>query len=540
MDSKSPEAFRTISEVAEWLGVPTHVLRFWESRFAQVKPVKRAGGRRYYRPSDMELLGGIRQLLHDDGMTIRGVQKLLREKGVKHVASLSPSIDQPADLQNVGGSKVVDLAERREGGREAPVFAADIEDAELVEGPSEAEEAAAAAEDAGAAAPADVQASLFDNDAPDMAEADAPSLPDAWDAFEAEDAPAEDMADVAAPADEAAAPEVDLDGPEAMEFFAHEAPPETAETDPDTGADMFDSGTDERPAEDVAADVEGAMFDEAEDAVGTAQDDPFAMAPMPTAPQDGPGTDAAAALFDDDAGSAVVTEDGALDPATSAAPEAVEPPAEIGIDEASTGGLEAAAEDETEDGAKDSDSTSLFEWEEVHPAEEPGRPDNEISVEATPGPAASDALEPAEDADSGGARPEAVIADEALDAAAEPSAPISAAEADPDATEDDPAEPAAAPTEDAAAEQAPTLPEAAPVAAAAPVAERGLVMPDLAPDPEDEAAFGDILLVAQRLRAVRASAAAGSVPAARLQAYADRLQALSGRLGRSPDTRRPF
>ena len=89
---KSPDAFRTISEVAEWLGVPTHVLRFWESRFAQVKPVKRAGGRRYYRPRDMELLGGIKKLLHDDGMTIRGVQKLLREKGVRHVAAFSPPI----------------------------------------------------------------------------------------------------------------------------------------------------------------------------------------------------------------------------------------------------------------------------------------------------------------------------------------------------------------------------------------------------------------------------------------------------------------
>jgi resuscitation-promoting factor RpfA len=64
---KSPDAFRTISEVADWLGVPTHVLRFWESRFSQVKPVKRAGGRRYYRPADMALLGGIKRLLHDDG-----------------------------------------------------------------------------------------------------------------------------------------------------------------------------------------------------------------------------------------------------------------------------------------------------------------------------------------------------------------------------------------------------------------------------------------------------------------------------------------
>ena len=83
--AKSPEAFRTISEVAEWLDVPTHVLRFWESRFTQVKPVKRAGGRRYYRPADMELLGGIKRLLHDEGLTIRGVQKLLREEGVRHV-----------------------------------------------------------------------------------------------------------------------------------------------------------------------------------------------------------------------------------------------------------------------------------------------------------------------------------------------------------------------------------------------------------------------------------------------------------------------
>ncbi|WP_417277559.1 MerR family transcriptional regulator [Celeribacter sp.] len=95
---KSPDAFRTISEVADWLDTPAHVLRFWESRFTQVKPVKRAGGRRYYRPADMALLGGIKKLLHDDGMTIRGVQKLLREHGVKYVASLSPIIDGVAPV----------------------------------------------------------------------------------------------------------------------------------------------------------------------------------------------------------------------------------------------------------------------------------------------------------------------------------------------------------------------------------------------------------------------------------------------------------
>lgn len=98
---KSPEAFRTISEVADWLGVPTHVLRFWESRFTQVKPVKRAGGRRYYRPSDMLLIGGVKRLLHDDGMTIRGVQKLLREEGVKHVASFSQPLDSEVPMKDV-------------------------------------------------------------------------------------------------------------------------------------------------------------------------------------------------------------------------------------------------------------------------------------------------------------------------------------------------------------------------------------------------------------------------------------------------------
>ncbi|EYD76227.1 hypothetical protein Rumeso_02151 [Rubellimicrobium mesophilum DSM 19309] len=86
---KSPDAFRTISEVAAFLETPAHVLRFWESKFPQIKPVKRAGGRRYYRPDDIALLSGIKVLLHEQGMTIRGVQKLLKEKGPRHVATLS-------------------------------------------------------------------------------------------------------------------------------------------------------------------------------------------------------------------------------------------------------------------------------------------------------------------------------------------------------------------------------------------------------------------------------------------------------------------
>ena len=94
--AKAKDAFRTISEVAEWLDTPTHVLRFWESKFSQIKPVKGAGGRRYYRPADMDLLGGIKKLLHEDGLTIKGTQKLLREQGVKYVASLGPSMTDPA------------------------------------------------------------------------------------------------------------------------------------------------------------------------------------------------------------------------------------------------------------------------------------------------------------------------------------------------------------------------------------------------------------------------------------------------------------
>lgn len=96
--AKAKDAFRTISEVAEWMDTPTHVLRFWESKFSQIKPVKGAGGRRYYRPADMELLGGIKHLLHEEGMTIKGTQKLLREKGLKHVAALGISLSaDPVD-----------------------------------------------------------------------------------------------------------------------------------------------------------------------------------------------------------------------------------------------------------------------------------------------------------------------------------------------------------------------------------------------------------------------------------------------------------
>ncbi len=86
---KTAEAFRTISEVADWLELPTHVLRFWESQFSQIKPVKRAGGRRYYRPKDMLLIGGIKKLLHEDGESIKAAKNILNKRGVKYVTALS-------------------------------------------------------------------------------------------------------------------------------------------------------------------------------------------------------------------------------------------------------------------------------------------------------------------------------------------------------------------------------------------------------------------------------------------------------------------
>ncbi len=86
---KSPEAFRTIREVAEAMDLPQHVLRFWETRFPQIRPLKRAGGRRYYRPDDVERLRVIKRLLYDEGYTIRGVQKLFKEQGVQNLAAAS-------------------------------------------------------------------------------------------------------------------------------------------------------------------------------------------------------------------------------------------------------------------------------------------------------------------------------------------------------------------------------------------------------------------------------------------------------------------
>jgi DNA-binding transcriptional MerR regulator len=131
---KSPDAFRTISEVAEDLDLPQHVLRFWETRFSQIKPMKRGGGRRYYRPDDVDLLKGIRHLLYEEGYTIKGVQRILREQGNKFVigigngeiditdpaAMLGASAANAQETDNADTKKAVSVEEFNESRKEKP------------------------------------------------------------------------------------------------------------------------------------------------------------------------------------------------------------------------------------------------------------------------------------------------------------------------------------------------------------------------------------------------------------------------------------
>lgn len=126
--SKGPEAFRTISEVAGDLELPQHVLRFWETRFAQIRPMKRGGGRRYYRPDDVELLRGIRQLLYGHGYTIRGVQRILRDQGPRFVTSVGRGDDGSVPAPNA--EDVDDEQEAPTISRRARVEAADQVDDE--------------------------------------------------------------------------------------------------------------------------------------------------------------------------------------------------------------------------------------------------------------------------------------------------------------------------------------------------------------------------------------------------------------------------
>ena len=115
---KRPGAFRTISEVADELDVPQHVLRFWETRFVQIRPVKRAGGRRYYRPDDVDLIKGVRRLLHDQGYTIKGAQRVLKENGVRFVQSVGrgeAEVEAPAPTETETGEGDAAPVGRTEG-----------------------------------------------------------------------------------------------------------------------------------------------------------------------------------------------------------------------------------------------------------------------------------------------------------------------------------------------------------------------------------------------------------------------------------------
>jgi DNA-binding transcriptional MerR regulator len=131
---KAPDAFRTISEVAEELDIPQHVLRFWETRFAQIKPMKRSGGRRYYRPDDVDLLKGIRRLLYGEGYTIRGVQRILKEHGIKSVQGLA---DQASAVSFGAVEEAIGLSLQEPEEAEAPTVDAEDEDYETEDADSE-------------------------------------------------------------------------------------------------------------------------------------------------------------------------------------------------------------------------------------------------------------------------------------------------------------------------------------------------------------------------------------------------------------------
>jgi DNA-binding transcriptional MerR regulator len=119
---KSPDAFRTISEAAEELNLPQHVLRFWETRFATIKPLKRGGGRRYYRPEDVLLLKGIRHLLYDQGFTIKGVQRILKDQGVRFVAGIGAGESAEALVRHAEDNEAEDAAEPVEAGLPAALL----------------------------------------------------------------------------------------------------------------------------------------------------------------------------------------------------------------------------------------------------------------------------------------------------------------------------------------------------------------------------------------------------------------------------------
>jgi DNA-binding transcriptional MerR regulator len=137
---KAPDAFRTISEVADDLDIPQHVLRFWETRFAQIKPMKRSGGRRYYRPDDVDLLRGIRRLLYGEGYTIRGVQRILKEHGVKSVQGL---VDGSAAVPSFGAAGDEAMRGPADAGDDEAIVEVGDDEDEAIDAPAPARRAPA-------------------------------------------------------------------------------------------------------------------------------------------------------------------------------------------------------------------------------------------------------------------------------------------------------------------------------------------------------------------------------------------------------------
>ncbi len=181
---KAPDAFRTISEVAADLELPQHVLRFWETRFSQIRPMKRSGGRRYYRPDDVELLKGIRHLLYGEGYTIRGVQRILKEQGIKAVQALaqggasdgrpSPSFADSRSMRDESDEADANLSdaeavEDEDLDEDFDITAADVQDGEDIDAGDELDEDDAAEDEAGpvTAAPAPRSEPVFSPHVPE-------------------------------------------------------------------------------------------------------------------------------------------------------------------------------------------------------------------------------------------------------------------------------------------------------------------------------------------------------------------------------------
>ena len=241
--SKSADAFRTISEVADWLDTPAHVLRFWESKFTQVKPVKRAGGRRYYRPADMLLLGGIKRLLHEDGMTIKGVQKLLREKGVGHVAGLAPPLDGESEVEEataITPPKEAEVVTFPVAARPAPVAQPDEASTEATEAEPDAPAAEAAPVETPVAEETTAEETVVDETVADETAADETAAEASIDATSPEEPTAGSQPPAGEPVEASALQEPAPEDPAAPDTASEEVTAATGAT--------VDEGEDDTPA----------------------------------------------------------------------------------------------------------------------------------------------------------------------------------------------------------------------------------------------------------------------------------------------------